>query len=108
MRRSIGNMLVSLGRWLGKGAPAGLTGPQWTGSSFIDSFKRERAPTPNELIAELKNTAFTCASINASVCASFPPRLFVGTTRTAIQPITNRYPTRKVKRHEEEYVRSIP
>jgi HK97 family phage portal protein len=30
-------------------------------------------------MAELKNTAFTCASINAAVCAAFPPKLYVAT-----------------------------
>lgn len=64
--------------WL-RSAPAGLTGTQWTGTSFVDSFRRQRTPTPNELLAELKSTAWTCASINASVCASFAPRLFVAT-----------------------------
>jgi HK97 family phage portal protein len=62
-----------------KSAPSVLTGNQWSGTSFIDSFKRERNPTPNELMAELKNTAFTCATINAAVCAAFPPKLYVAT-----------------------------
>ncbi len=66
--------------WLAaKTMPAALTGNQWTGTSFTDSFKRNRNPTPNELLAELKATAWTCASINASVCASFAPRLYVST-----------------------------
>src|SRR5437660_9741356 len=65
-----------------KSAPAALMGRQWSGTSFIDSFKRERNPTPNELMAELKNTAFTCATINAGVCASFHPRLYVATSNT--------------------------
>lgn len=47
--------------------------------SFVDAFRRQRSPTPLELLTELKNTAFTCASINAAVCASFPPRLYVAT-----------------------------
>lgn len=67
--------------WLrGKGnAPLSLAGPQWTGSSFLDSYRRLGNPTPNELMAELKGTAWACASLNASVCASFPPRLYVAT-----------------------------
>ena len=92
MRTTIGNLL---GRLLGREgpgdqvgekkagpAPAALMGRQWSGTSFIDSFKRERNPTPNELMAELKNTAFTCATINAGVCASFHPRLYVATSNT--------------------------
>jgi HK97 family phage portal protein len=62
-----------------KAAPPVLTGGQWTGTSYVDSYQRNRGPTANELLAELKNTAFTCASINAAVCASYPPRLYVAT-----------------------------
>src|SRR5438132_7066846 len=94
MRTTLGNVLgrlVSLVRPLGdrsqgpglgeprKSAPAALTGNQWSGTSFIDSFKRERSPTANELMAELKNTAFTCATMNAAVCAAHAPRLYVAT-----------------------------
>src|SRR5437762_5040140 len=99
MRTTLGNVLgrlVGLVRPLGdpkqepgsknqiprKSAPAALTGSQWSGTSFIDSFKRERNPTANELMAELKNTAFTCATINAAVCAAFRPRLYVATEPT--------------------------
>ena len=66
----------------GKSAPPALIGGQWSGTSFIDSFKRERNPTANELMGELKNTAFTCATINAAVCAAFRPRLYVPTEPT--------------------------
>jgi hypothetical protein len=38
--------------------------------------RRLRSPSPGELLNELKSTAWACASINASVCASLPPRLF--------------------------------
>ena len=80
-------LLHRLGRWLaGKTAPWSLGGAQWTGTSFVDSFKRLRNPTPNELMAELKATAWTCASINASVCAAYPPRLFVSTGRHHPEP----------------------
>jgi HK97 family phage portal protein len=74
-----------LAGWLArKAAPAALTGSQWSGTSFTDAYHRNRAPTPNELMAELKGAAWTCASINASVCASFPPKLYV--TTAAGQP----------------------
>ena len=62
-----------------KTAPAALGGSQWSGSEFVDAFKRNRVPTPNELLGELKNAAFTCASINSAVCAAFRPRLYVVT-----------------------------
>ncbi len=46
------------------------------GTSFLDAYRRHREPTAAELLSELKNTAWTCASINASVCAGFPPKLY--------------------------------
>jgi HK97 family phage portal protein len=71
--------LIHLARWLRtKSLPPGVVGSP-PAPSFLDAFRRHRAPTPDELLAELKNTAWTCSSINASVCASFPPRLYVAT-----------------------------
>jgi HK97 family phage portal protein len=71
---------IALARALGaKNVPGALTGAQWTGTGYVDSWKRNREPSPNELMAELKGAAWTCASINAAVCASFPPKLYVGT-----------------------------
>jgi HK97 family phage portal protein len=60
-------------------APPALAGGQWAGAPFADSYRRTRAPNATELAEQLKNTAWTCASINASVCATFPPRLYVAT-----------------------------
>jgi HK97 family phage portal protein len=69
-----------LAGWLArKSVPPALTGAQWSGTAFTDAFHRNRQPTPNELMAELKGAAWTCASMNASVCASYPPRLYVAT-----------------------------
>jgi hypothetical protein len=80
MRTYLANALETLVRLLRpKAVPSALRGGQWTGTSFTDAYKRERQPTPNELLAELKNTAWACASINAAVCASHPPLLYVAT-----------------------------
>jgi len=93
-----------LGVWLAaKAAPAGLTGNQWTGTSFVDSFKRNRNPTPNELMAELKATAWTCATINAAVCASYAPRLFVTTAVNQPEP---KCATKSISRHVEHRLRT--
>jgi HK97 family phage portal protein len=40
---------------------------------------RAQTPTPSDLLAELRDTAWTCASINAATCASYAPRLYVRT-----------------------------
>jgi HK97 family phage portal protein len=45
----------------------------------LDAYRRRLAPTGYELLCELKNTAWTCASINAAVCAASPPKLYVQT-----------------------------
>jgi HK97 family phage portal protein len=96
-----------LSGWLRpKNMPAALVGAQWTGTSFVDSFKRNREPTANELLAELKNTAFTCATINAGVCAAFPPRLYVA-THDRTQPQA-RCLTRALDRRTESFLRGHP
>jgi HK97 family phage portal protein len=80
MRFSLSGVRSTLANWIRpKGVPSALTGNQWSGTSMVDAFHRNRNPTANELMAELKATAFTCASINAGVCANFPPKLYVAT-----------------------------
>jgi len=88
-----------------KSAPASLTGNQWTGTSYVDSFGRNREPTPNELMAELKNTAFACISINSAVCAAYPPRLYVTTPSPDVpQP---RCLTRPLAKKTENRLRNL-
>jgi hypothetical protein len=98
--------LHRLARWLArKSNPSALTGRQWTGSNFTDLFQRNREPTPNELMAELKGAAWTCASLNAAVCAAYPPRLYVATGYN--QP-TARCLTRALEPGHEQHLRSQP
>lgn len=69
--------LGRLRRWLrpkALGAPA-----EWTTVSTLESGRLRRQPSATDLLGELKNTVFTCASINAAACAAFPPRLYVTT-----------------------------
>jgi HK97 family phage portal protein len=88
-----------------KGAPRSLRGRQWTGTTFTDLFRRNREPTPNELLAELKGSAWTCASLNAAVCAAFPPRLYVATFPNQPQA---RCLTRALEPEAEQRLRSLP
>jgi HK97 family phage portal protein len=98
--------LQQLARWLArKSAPRSLTGSQWSGTTFSDLFRRHREPTPNELLAELKGTAWTCASLNAAVCAAYPPRLFVATRANQPAP---RCLTRALDPATEQRLRSLP
>ena len=92
MRQYFANVLNRLAGWLNpkvKGMPPQNTNAFVGGrtGSFIDSYRKHRAPTAHELLNELKNTAWTCASINAAVCASYPPALYVKTA--ANQPKAN-------------------
>ena len=100
------SLLTRFRDWLfRKSVPPALTGPQWSGTRFVDAYKRNRAPTPNEIMAELKNTAWTCASINAATAASFPPRLFVVTG--AGQPAPKCL-TKALRPAEEQRLRAAP
>jgi HK97 family phage portal protein len=95
-----------LTNWLvRKGTPRSLAGRQWTGTTFTDTWRRNREPTPNELLGELKGTAWTCASLNAAVCAAYPPRLYVATYPD--QPPA-RCLTRALDPEVEQRVRSLP
>ena len=71
-------------------------------TSFPSLLGRPRPPAAHELLAELKNTAWTCASLNAAVCASFPPRLYVRTRAGQPSP---RCLTRALSRKEEQRLR---
>ncbi|MBM4071779.1 MAG: hypothetical protein FJ271_23065 [Planctomycetes bacterium] len=73
------NLFHRITRWLARKAPSSLAGTQWHGPRLSDLYQRMATPSPRELLAELKSTAWTCATINSSVCASYPPRLYVAT-----------------------------
>src|SRR6266852_2936630 len=103
MRSTLAGLFTRVAHWLQpKSSPPALGGSQWASTQFVDAYKRNRLPTPNEMLAELKNTAFTCASINAAVCASFPPRLYVS-THADQSPAKCR--TRRLERLAEERLR---
>jgi HK97 family phage portal protein len=107
MRTALANTLSRLASWLRpKSAPSSLSGNQWTGSSYIDAFQRNRQPNNNELLAELKGTAWTCATINASVCAAYPPKLYVATF-TGSQPVP-KCPTRPISAKADKRLRACP
>jgi len=82
MRNTLAHWLTRLAGWLQPrtaSAPAAPP-PGWTARyTPIDAYRRLREPTPLELLLELKNTAYTCVTLNAGVCAAFPPRLYVRT-----------------------------
>jgi HK97 family phage portal protein len=84
--RRLVNFVRRVAGALPKSMPPALRGGQWTGTGFVDAYKRNRNPTPNELMAELKGTAWGCISINAAVCANYPPKLYVATRRGQAPP----------------------
>jgi len=81
------SLLTRFSRWLsGKAKPTALAGSQWSGTSYVDTFKRMRQPVANELLSELKGMAWSCISLNAAVCATYPPRLYVVTRHNEPRP----------------------
>jgi HK97 family phage portal protein len=100
------SLLHRFAAWLmRKTMPPVLTGGQWSGTSYVDAFKRTREPQPNELLAELKGVAWACISINAAVCANFPPRLYVTTGKGQAQP---KCATRPLPARVEHRLRATP
>jgi HK97 family phage portal protein len=73
MRRT----LVKLLRWLGRKMASSARTDSSAG--WVELSPRTRSPGTAELLQELKNTAWTCAALNAAVCASYLPRLYVAT-----------------------------
>ena len=55
-------------------------------SGPLDAYGRHQQPTSLELIQQLKNVAFTCATLNASACAAHPPQLYVTTGKSQAEP----------------------
>src|SRR5687767_14797626 len=78
-------ILHRLARWLARKTAPAFLAPS-SGPWPIDAYRRLRAPSGAELLAELKSTAWACASINAAVCAASPPRLYVHTGPGEPQP----------------------
>src|SRR5262249_11704705 len=80
MRTALANTLHRLAAWVGGKARPRRDDPfeaDWAG--WVDLYGQLREPTGRDLLTELKNTAWACASVNAAVCASYYPRLFVAT-----------------------------
>lgn len=98
--------LHRLSRWLTpKRIPASLAAGPWTTLSSVDAYGRMRAPTPSELLTELKGAAWTCASLNAGVCASYPPKLYVTTHAGQAPP---KCLTKALPPAAERRVRALP
>ena len=80
MRTTLASTLHRFARWLGGKADSRRGDPLATDTAgWVDLYGRLREPTGRDLLGELKNTAWACASVNAAVCASYYPRLFVAT-----------------------------
>ncbi len=86
-------LLQRFARWLMRKTTPGSLVPQ-SAPNFLDAFRQRRQPTQIELLAELKSTAWACASINSAVCASLPPQLLVMTGPNQAPP---RCATRKLE-----------
>lgn len=86
MRHVLSNALHWFADRITPKANAAVVSTGETGSGFIDAYKKHRQPNNSDLLNELKNTAWTCASINAAVCAANPPKLYVKTEQNQSRP----------------------
>ncbi|HXG12256.1 MAG TPA: phage portal protein [Gemmataceae bacterium] len=82
MRQRLAAALHRLAKWLWPDIPAAA----WTTYPLGPDGAAERQcrlpmPSSGELLRELRNTAYACAALNASVCAAHPPSLYVATFR---------------------------
>ncbi len=70
------NLINRLTNWFSrKSTPDAVRGMS-TQPSFIDAYRQVRSPSSSELLGELKGTAYACVNLNASTCATYPPRLY--------------------------------
>jgi phage portal protein BeeE len=66
------------------------------GAPYADEFRKDRAPTPRELIRQITGVAYACAHLNADAVASTRLRLFVRTapnepvTRWTARPVSTK------------------
>jgi phage portal protein BeeE len=49
------------------------------GAAYSDVFRKDRAPTPRELVQQLVGVAYACATLNADLVASTSLKLYVAT-----------------------------
>jgi phage portal protein BeeE len=71
------------------------------GSAFTDRWKKDRQPTPLELIRELVGIAYVCVDLNSSCVANTKLELFVRTKRGERK---TRWPTRSLTRSKKEWL----
>jgi HK97 family phage portal protein len=73
-----------------KSAPAGLglfgSGGTAYGPSYTDRYRKQRVPTPAELIAQYRNAVYTCVKLNANGRAGVAQKLYVQTRRGDPRP----------------------
>lgn len=96
IRTTLATLLSRLAGWL---MPPRPTSPGWPMPSG-----RPRPPSAADLLSELKATAWSCASLNASACAAFAPRLYVSTSPGQSPP---RCLTRALSGPEERRLRAV-
>src|SRR5262245_2101869 len=93
IRTTLASMLSRLAAWLAPPRPAASGWPM----------PGRAPPSAADLLSELKATAWACASLNASACAAFPPRLYVTTAPGQAAP---RCLTRSLGGPEERRLRA--
>lgn len=99
MRQRLARLLSTAAAALAPDRKAAAPAPTLTPAGWANRTRTRRAPTDWDLLAELKNTAYSCAKLNAAVCASYKPRLYVkvGSHRERPKCLTRRLDVVRVK-----------
>jgi HK97 family phage portal protein len=79
------------------------TGGTAYGPAYTDRYKKQRIPTPAELVAQYRNAVYTCVRLNAEAGACVARKLYVQTRRGEPRP---KCKIKGLSNQKQEYLRS--
>ncbi|NQT18833.1 MAG: phage portal protein [Planctomycetes bacterium] len=80
------NFLANAALWVSEKAAPPPVGYADAGPTYIDFYRRQRAPSDEELLDEYQRVAYACARINANAVSSTPLKVYVQTNRGQARP----------------------
>ena len=106
MRSLLANVFTRVAQWLHpKSVPYALTGPQWSGTRFVDAFKRQPQPDAQRDHGGAEEHRLDLCQHQRRRLHSFPPRLYVTTRRGQTAP---KCLTKSLPAAEERRLRTTP
>ena len=81
----------------------------YSGSSYIDGFRRRRAPGNETKVQEYKRVVYSCANLNANAVVGTPLRLYVKTSPGDSQSLLRKgKETKPLTSPQLEHLHSLP